>query len=106
MLLQKVNEQGSSVTILTSTHTGSYGLNRYFGSLQACLQELNIKKKAFKTFFLDLALECLQAQGEAPPLLLRKFGDVINIINICAYVYVKWPRMKVAHYIVNSLFFS
>ena len=39
-------------------------IRNYFGSLQACLQR-DIRK-AFKTFFFDLGLECLPAQGEAP----------------------------------------
>ena len=48
----------------------------------------------------------------APPLLMRKFSDVINISIFVKvmYVYVKSPRMKVAHlssyYVVKSLFFS
>ena len=34
-------------------------------------------------FFFELALECIQAQGEGPPLLLRKFSDDVININIC-----------------------
>ena len=48
-------------------------------------------------FFFELVLECLQAQKNAPPLLLRKFSDVISI-NIFVLMYnVKSPKMKVAN---------
>ena len=61
-------------------------------------------------FFFELVLKCLQAQGEAPPLLLRKFSDVINI-DIFVFMYnVKSSRMKVArlssYYVDKYLFFS
>ena len=52
--------------------------------------------QSFKMFFFELVLECLQVQGEAPPLLLCKFSDDGININII-YVFVRSPRMKVTH---------
>ena len=69
-----------------------------------------IKKTSFQNVLLELVLKWLQAQDEAPPLLLHKFSDVINI-DIFVFMYnVKSPRMKVAHllsyYVEKYLFFS
>ena len=105
MRVHMVSKTSYKITFLLS-------FNTYCGSLQAFFQYKVISKRAFKTFFVELVLGCLQAQGEAPPLLLRKFRDVIHI-KIFLFMYnVKSPRMimKVAHLssycAVKSLFFS
>ena len=84
------------------------GLRCLFTSLTGEVFGRGVNIKGYQTFFFELVLECLQAQGEAPPLLLRKFRDVIHI-KIFVFMYnVKSPRMKVAHlssyYAVKSLF--
>ena len=59
-------------------------IHNYIGSLQACLQR-HIRK-AFKTFFFELGLECLPAQGEAPFLFRNLDGlkGLVGRIAACA----------------------
>ena len=59
-------------------------IHNNIGSLQACLQR-DIRK-AFKTFFFELGLECLPAQGEAPFLFRNLDGLKGSVGRIAACV--------------------
>ena len=72
------------------------GVTCYLRGLQGGLTEILIfptyffhpplyinSDRSVKMFFFELVLECLQAQGGAPSLLLCKLSDDVININIC-----------------------
>ena len=68
-------------------------IHNYIGSLQACLQRRI--RKAFKTFFFELGLECLPTQGEAPFLFrnldgLKDWLEESRRVHVC----VNFPHAR------------